>query len=399
MKRSGWAAIKAHGARIPSGIWALGFVSLLMDVSSEMIHALLPVYLVTAMGVSAATVGVIEGAALATATLTKVFSGGLSDWLGRRKPLVVLGYGLAALTKPVFPLAQTVEWIVAARLVDRVGKGIRGAPRNALIADISPPDLRGASFGLRQSLDSLGAFIGPLLAMLCLLSFDSSYRTVFWMAFVPAALAVLLLIFAVHEPEDHAAQGQGRKPPLKLADLKQLPPAYWAVLVLTMTIALARFSEAFLVLQGNAIGVSALYIPAVFLILNATNTLTAYPAGALSDRIGRRGMLAAGLGVLVVADLCLAGLSGWVGLVLGTALWGVHLGLTEGVLDAIVADHAPAHLRGSAFGLFNLAMGIGLFVASVLAGVIWDVAGASSTFLFGAGLAGMSLVVLALIRR
>jgi MFS family permease len=375
---------------LPGGIWALGFVSMLMDISSEMIHALLPVYLVTVLGTSATTVGVIEGIAEATASGTKVFSGALSDWLGRRKLLAALGYGLAAFTKPVFALATTVGALVAARFVDRVGKGIRGAPRDALVADIAPPDLRGASFGLRQALDTAGAFIGPLLAIAGMWLFANDYRRVFWIAVLPAFLSLGVLIFAVHEPARRSA-GPKARVPLHLDQLVRLDRRFWIVTGVAAVFTLARFSEAFLILRAQSEGLRAALVPLVLVVMNVFYSAAAYPAGAASDRLGRRGMLVVGILLLIVADLVLAALPGLWAVAGGVALWGLHLAFTQGLLSAWVADTAPAELRGTAFGLFNLVSGVALLVASIVAGLIWDHVGARGMFLAGAMVAVLAL--------
>jgi MFS family permease len=383
---------------IPGGIWALGLVSMLMDISSEMIHALLPVYLVTVLGTSATTVGVIEGMAEATAAITKVFSGALSDWLGRRKLLAVLGYGLAAFTKPVFPLAPTVAWLVAARFIDRVGKGLRGAPRDALVADLAPPALRGASFGLRQSLDTAGAFIGPLLAIALMALTANHFQTVFWIAVIPAFGALALIVWAVKEPARPAALRVLRFP-LQRSELAQLGRAYWQVIAVATVFTLARFSEAFLVLRAQALGLPLMWVPAVLVVMNVAYMLSSYPAGVLADRSGRLGVLALGLLLLVAADAVLALAPGLTGLALGVALWGLHMGFTQGLLATLVADTAPAALRGTAFGVFNLVTGVALLLASVVAGVLWDRVGAPATFGAGALLALLALGGLLMLRR
>ena len=376
---------------LPSTIWALGFVSLLMDVSSEMIHALLPVYLVTTLGMSALSVGFIEGIAEATASITKVFSGAISDWLGRRKLLAILGYGLAAFTKPVFPLAQTVGWVVAARFLDRVGKGLRGAPRDALIADVAPPHMRGASFGLRQSLDTVGAFLGPLAAIGIMWWTFDNVRAVFWVAVVPAFAALVLIVLAVREPKRPAHIRRVRAP-LSLAELRRLGGPYWWVVAVAAVFTLARFSEAFLVLRAQSGGLPEMWIPAVLVIMNVVYAFSAYPAGVLSDRLDRPRMLAIGLLVLVAADLVLAFASGLTGIGLGVVLWGLHMGLTQGLIATLVAEVAPAELRGTAFGLLNLLIGLATLAASIIAGALWNVHGPSSTFLAGAGFAGVTLL-------
>lgn len=382
---------------IPAGIWALGFVSLLMDVSSEMIHALLPVYMVTVLGASTLAVGLIEGIAEATASITKVFSGALSDWLGKRKFLAALGYGLAALTKPVFPLANSIDWLVAARFVDRIGKGIRGAPRDALVADLAPPHLRGASFGLRQSLDTIGAFAGPFLAIGLMWMTANHFQLVFWIAVVPAFLSVGLLLVAVKEPERPQDLRRVRMP-LRSDEVRRLGTAYWWVVAVAAIFTLARFSEAFLVLRAQSAGLPLALVPIVLVIMAFAYSLSAYPAGILSDRMDRVAILAIGLVLLVVADLVLAFASGVMGVCLGVALWGLHMGFTQGLLATLIAEAAPAELRGTAFGLFNLVTGLALLVASVIAGALWDLAGPQATFLAGAVFSLVTLIVLLPVR-
>jgi MFS family permease len=383
--------------RLPAGIWALGFVSLLMDVSSEMIHALLPVYLVVVLGTSTLAVGFIEGIAEATAAITKVFSGALSDRLGRRKLLAAAGYGMAALTKPVFPLAETVGWLVGARFVDRIGKGIRGAPRDALVADIAPPAMRGAAFGLRQSLDTVGAFLGPLIAIgLMWLTLDN-FRLVFWVAVLPAAAAFLLIVVAVKEPPRPPGLAPVRAP-LSRAELAKLGRAYWWVVAVAAVFTLARFSEAFLILRAEGLGLALALVPAVLVVMNLAYAVTAYPAGLLADRMDRGLLLVLGLVVLIAADLVLAFAGGLVAVAVGVVLWGLHMGLTQGLLATLVADTAPAALRGTAFGMFNLVSGVALLLASVIAGALWDLAGPEATFLAGAAFAAIALLGLLRLR-
>ncbi len=382
---------------IPGGIWALGIVSLLMDVSSEMIHALLPLYLVTVFGTSMLTVGVIEGVAEAATSITKIFSGALSDRLGKRKLLAAIGYGLAAFTKPAFPLASTVGWLLAARFVDRIGKGIRGAPRDALIADISPPELRGASFGLRQSLDTIGAFLGPLFAIGLMLAAANNFTLVFWIAVVPAFLSFAVIVFAVREP-DRSPGGAPVRSPLSRAELMRLGPPYWLVVGVATLFTLARFSEAFLLLRAQSVGLPLALVPAVMVVMNVVYAFAAWPAGVLSDRIGRFGVLAFGFAVLLLADLVLA-LAGGIGAVaVGAGLWGLHMGMTQGLLAALVADTAPAELRGTGFGMFNLVTGIAMLAASAIAGALWDAAGPRGTFLAGALFTLLALGTLPLLR-
>jgi len=384
--------------KIPRTVWAIGFVSMLMDISSEMIHALLPIYMVTVLGTSVLAVGIIEGIAEATAAITKVFSGALSDWLGRRKFLAVLGYGLAALTRPVFPLAPSVEWLVAARFVDRVGKGIRGAPRDALVADIAPPHLRGASFGLRQSLDTMGAFTGPLLAIGLMWLTSNHFQAVFWAAAFPALLAVVVLVVAVKEPKRLEGLREIRMP-LQYSELARLGGGYGKVLAVATVFTLARFSEAFLVLRAQSDGLALMFIPVVLVVMNIAYSLSAYPVGVLSDRMDRVTVLIAGILLLIAADAILALLPGMAGLMIGTALWGLHMGFTQGSFAALIADTAPPELRGTAFGIFNLATGMALLLASVVAGLLWDQVGPQGTFLAGAAFASVALVGLLAIRH
>jgi len=378
--------------KLPAAIWALGLVSLLMDVSSEMIHSLLPVFLVTAVGASATMVGVIEGLAEALALVVKVFSGALSDYWGKRKGLAVIGYGLGALSKPLFALAPGVGLVLAARLIDRTGKGIRGAPRDALIADIAPPQMRGEAYGLRQSLDSVGAFLGPLLAVGLMLLWANDFRAVFWVAVVPGALAVLVLLLGVREPAGHhAARGVN---PIRRESLTKLSRPYWMVVVLGAFFSLARFSEAFLLLRAEQTGIAVSWIPLVLVVMNLVYSLSAYPVGKLADRMSHSTLLAAGLAALLLADILLALDGHWLTVLLGVAVWGLHLGFTQGLLAAMVAATAPSALRGTAFGVFNLVSGIALLAASVLAGLMWDQWGAQATFAAGAGFCCVTLLCL-----
>jgi len=380
--------------RIPPGVWVLGFVSMLMDISSEMIHSLLPLFLVGTLGASVVAVGVIEGLAESTALISKVFSGALSDYLGRRKHLAVLGYALGALTKPIFAVANGIGAVVTARFVDRIGKGIRGAPRDALLADLTPPSIRGAAYGLRQSLDTVGAFAGPLLATGLMLAWANDFRAVFWVAVIPAALAVALLFFGVQEPE----RGPQRRAsnPLRRAALARLGRDYWWVVGVGAVFALARFSEAFLVLRAAELGVQTAWVPLVMVVMNLAYAATAYPFGKLSDSMSHRRLLAAGLVLLIAADLVLALAGDWTTLGLGVVLWGVHMGMTQGLLAAMIAATAPEDLRGTAFGFFNLVSGIALLVSSALAGILWEVYGSASTFYAGAGFAASTLLAITL---
>lgn len=379
-------------ASIPAGVWVLGFVSLLMDISSEMIHSLLPLFLVGTLGASALIVGLIEGLAESTALIVKVFSGALSDYLGKRKGLALFGYALGALTKPLFAMAPTTGIVLTARLLDRIGKGVRGAPRDALVADIAPPEMRGAAFGLRQSLDTVGAFLGPLLAVGLMLLWANDFRAVFWVAVIPGLMAVALLLFGVREPERHVEQK--RTNPIRRENLKRLSRAYWWVVGVGAVFTLARFSEAFLVLRAQQSGIAVALVPLVMVAMNVVYAASAYPFGKLSDRMSQKKLLALGLVVLIAADLVLALDDHWTTVLAGVALWGVHMGMTQGLLATMVADTAPADLRGTAFGFFNLVSGVAMLIASVVAGLLWDSLGAATTFYAGAGFCLLALLAL-----
>jgi MFS family permease len=373
------------------GIWVLGFGSMLMDISSELVHSLLPIFMATVLGASMATIGVIEGVAEATASITRVFSGSLSDHLGKRKPLVILGYGLGAVTKLVFPLASSLWWIFSARLVDRIGKGIRGAPRDALIADIVLPVQRGKAYGLRQALDSIGAFLGPLLAVACMAWLANNIKAVLWVAVVPGFLAVLLLLVAVREPEATARPAAATRR-LTFAGLGELRIRYWQVVALGAVFTLARFSEAFLILRGRDVGMGIGDTPLIMVAMNVVYAAFAYPAGIAADRLSARTLLILGMIVLVIADIVLALAAAPAPAFIGAALWGVHMALTQGLLSKLVADTTPSHLRGTAFGIFNLVSGVSLLLASAIAGVLWGAFGAAATFMAGATFAALTAV-------
>lgn len=388
---------KGSFRRLPSGIWTLGFVSMFMDISSELVHSLLPVLMTTVLGASMITIGFIEGVAEGASAITKVFSGAISDYFGKRKLLAVIGYGLAAITKPVFPLATTIGWIFGARFVDRIGKGIRGAPRDALIADISKPYLRGAAYGLRQSLDSVGAFLGPLFAIAFMVWLANDIKAVLWVAVVPAFLAVFLLIVGIREPGAPARTADSRNY-LRLTKLKCMPMRYCLIVILGALFTLARFSEAFLILRAQDLGLTVGYVPAIMIVMNLAYSTFAYPAGAASDRISARTLLVFGLLILVASDALLAiAWAPWIALI-GAALWGIHMALTQGLLSKLVADTAPADLRGSAFGIFNLVSGIAIFLSSIIAGSLWNAFGAPATFTAGASFAAIAAIGLLLYR-
>lgn len=383
--------------RLPRSIWLLGLVSLFMDVSSEMIHSLLPVFLVSALGASTLTVGFIEGIGEATASISKLFSGWLSDRLGNRKMLVIAGYGLGTLSKPLFALAPSADWVLLARFSDRVGKGIRGAPRDALIGDLTPQSIRGAAYGLRQALDTVGAFGGPLLAILLMWLSGDRFRLVFWVALIPGAVAVAILAAGVREPE-RRRKGPPQRFPLRVSELRRFGSGFWIVVAVGAVLTLARFSEAFLLLRANGAGLGEAFVPLVLVVMNIVYSAVSYPAGALSDRAGNRLMLALGFATLIAADAVLAFAPSLPVVFGGIALWGLHMGLTQGLLSKLVAGSAPEELRGSAFGLFYLVSGIAVLFANALAGALWEFVGPSGTFMAGAALAAVGLAGLALVR-
>ncbi len=382
---------------LPGGVWALGFVSLFMDMSSELVHSLLPIMMASILGASVVTIGLIEGIAEAAAAISKAFSGAISDFFRKRKGLILLGYGLAALTKPVFPLASSIGWVFAARFIDRIGKGIRGAPRDALVADIVPPEMRGAAYGLRQALDSIGAFAGPLLAVVFMALLANNIRTVLWIAVIPAFICVALIVFGVREPDD--APSAGTHKPLAFADARRLSGRYWLIVALGAVFTLARFSEAFLILRAQNVGLAIGFVPLIMIVMNVVYAACAYPAGAAADRLPPRTLLVAGLMMLIAADALLAAARSPLLTFAGAGLWGLHMAFTQGLLAKLVAGAAPDELRGTAFGVFNLVSGVALLLASAIAGALWTVIGPSATFLVGAAFAALAAAGLLLVRQ
>lgn len=382
---------------LPRGIWALGFVSMFTDISSEMIHALLPVFLVTVLAASSVTVGIIEGIGEATASVSKLFSGRLSDYLGARKALTVAGYSLSVATKPLFALAPTPAWVLAARFADRVGKGLRDAPRDALVGDLTTPQTYGAAYGLRQALDTVGAFVGPALAILLMGYFANDFRSVFWLAIIPGAIAVAILVFAVREPAAKAG-AKSKSIALRRGELTALGGLFWGVIAIAAILTVARFSEAFLVLRAQERGLSPGFVPVVFIVMNVVYAGSAFPFGSLADNGDKRFILAGGFAVLIVADIVLAQAAGIMTVMAGAAFWGLHMGMTQGLLSALVAGAAPAELRGTAFGIFHLVSGAALLCGNTFAGILWDRTGPSGTFVAGAAFAAAGLVSLLLLR-
>lgn len=385
---STWAKLKA----LPATVWTLGFVSLLMDVSSELIHSLLPVFMVTTLGASVTAYGLLEGIAEATSSILKVFSGALSDWLNKRKALALFGYALSVATKPLFAMAATPGDVFAARFADRLGKGIRGTPRDALIADVTPKEDRGAAFGLRQSLDTLGAVFGPLLAIGLMAAYSDDIRAVFWWSLLPGLLAVLLLAFNVEETQRVAEEGIRRRFPLRMSELLQLGREYWLAVALVVMFSLARYSEGFLILKASDSGLKSSLAPLVLIVMSAVYALTSAPAGVLSDRIGRSRLMIVGVGVLVLTDLWLAVAGSLSATFIGIAGFGLHLGLTQGLFSTLVADTAPAQLRGTAFGIMNVAMALALLLANGLAGLLWQSFGPRAMFFASALFAGLAML-------
>lgn len=378
--------------KIPKTVWALGFVSLFMDFSSELVHSLLPIFLVGSLGVSMVGVGIIEGIAEATAHIVKIFSGAISDYIGKRKVLLLLGYGLASLTKPLFPLAQNIEIVFFARFTDRIGKGIRGAPRDALVADVAPKEIRGACFGLRQSMDTMGAILGPTAAILLMLVFSNDVRLVLWFAVLPAIVTMLIIVFKVKEPEKKEKE-YNFKMPINISVIKNFSKQFWFIVILGAMFMLARFSEAFLVLKASEVGFEAAWVPLVMIVMALTYTVFVYPIGKLSDRIKREYMLIVGLIILIFADIILANAKSNIAVLIGTAIWGIHMGFTQGVLATLIADYSPKEYNGTAFGIFNFVSGISMLIASIIAGVVWQEFGSYMTFYAGGIFALISLVM------
>lgn len=386
----------ASPTRMPAGVWALGFVSLFMDVSSEMIHGLLPVFLTSVLGASAEMVGLIEGVGEATASITKLFSGWISDRLGRRKALAIIGYGMAALSKPLFAIAPNASMVLVARFTDRLGKGIRGAPRDAMVGDMVPAGLRGAAYGLRQTLDTVGAFAGPLIAIALMAVLHGNFRLIFWLALIPGMLSVLVLAFGVSEPPHATA---ARRPSLRFASLTAFDSRYWIVVCIGAVLTLARFSEAFLILRAQTAGLSLALAPLVLVVMNIVYALSAYPFGALSDRFDRKRMLVIGFAVLIAADVILAAAPNLVWVMAGVAVWGLHMGMTQGLLAASVADETPPDLRATGFGVFHFVSGIALLLASLAAGTLWEAVGPYATFVAGGVLTTIGLVATTMFLR
>ncbi len=382
---------------MPRTVWTLGLVSLFMDASSEMVHSLLPLFLTVTLGASVGLVGLIDGIAEATAAIGKVPSGWISDRIGRRKPLILFGYGLAAASKPLFAIASGPLAVLFARFVDRAGKGFRGSARDALIADVTAPQMRGRAYGLRQALDTVGALVGPLIALALMWLWANAIRAVLWIAVIPALLAVALVFFGVGDARERRGDKDARAP-LRLHELRELPRAFWTIVAVSTVFTLARFSEAFLILKAHDEGLPLALAPLVLAAMSAVYALGAYPAGALADRTPPRPVLMLGLVTLIGADLLMGLYHGLPATFVGVALWGAHMALTQGLFSQLVAGSAPDRLRGSAFGIFYLATGVAALAASVIAGQVWDRLGPGATFLVGAGFAGATLLALALAR-
>jgi MFS family permease len=386
----------ASPPRLPRNVWILGFVSLFMDLSSEIYHALLPAFITLVLGLPVTALGAIDGVAEATANFAKLFSGRLSDRSRRRKPWVMAGYGLAALSKPLFPLAGSALTLLAARFADRIGKGIRGSPRDAMLADETPPEIRGRAFGLRQALDTAGALLAPLAAIGLMALLASNIRAVFWIAVIPAAISFLLAWLALREPEQHLA------PPKKspfFSGFRNLDDHTKRLLKVGFLFALARFSEGFLILKGMDVGLGAAMSPLTLAIFNLAYVALAYPAGALSDRMSPRTILMVGIAMLIAGNLVLAETSSFAGLVVGAVLWGAHMALTQGIFSRMIADSAPGELRATSFGAFYFVSGVGGLLASLGAGWLWDREGASATFVTSAAIAAVALAMLSLLEE
>ena len=379
---------------LPRNVWILGFVSLLMDLSSEIYHALLPAFITVVLGLPATALGAIDGVAEATANIAKLFSGRLSDRSARRKPWVVGGYGLAALSKPLFPLAASAPAVLVARFADRIGKGIRGAPRDAMIADETPAEIRGRAFGLRQAMDTIGALLAPIVAIGLMVLLANNIRSVFWIAVIPAACSFLLALVALREPEQSLAA-----PKLSpfFSGFRQLAPETKRLLAVGFPFGMARFSEGFLILKGIEIGLSETWSPLTLAVFNLAYVALAYPAGALSDRMSPRSLLFAGIAALIAGNLVLAWSTTLNMVILGVTLWGAHMALTQGIFSRMIADSAPEDLRATSFGAFWFVTGVAGLLASLGAGMLWDRDGSSATFVASAGLAALAAAMLFLL--
>ena len=381
--------------KIPRSIWMLGLVSLFVDTSSELVHSLLPIFMVSSLGASMTYVGLVVGIAESTALIVKIFSGTLSDYFQKRKLLTIIGYGLAASTKLLFPLANSMGLVLTARFVDRIGKGIRGAPRDAMVGDIAPAEIRGACFGLRQSLDTVGAFFGPLLAIAGMIIFAGNIRTVLWIAVIPALISMIILIFGVEEPKIHYKID--KKPSLQLKEIYNLSSEYWKLVLIAGIFTLTKFSDAFLILKAQAIGFQVTFVPLIMVIMNIIYAFGAYPAGILSDKVNRKVVLLIGIVLLIIANIILAMADDFFMLVLGIIFWGMHMAFTQGLLATMVTDTTAPEIRGTAYGIFNFVCGIAMLLSSIIAGILWDQLGSSSTFIAGAIGAALACICLLVI--
>jgi len=382
--------IKKQLQAVPQGVWALGFVSMFMDISSDFINSLLPLYMSSVLGASVIFIGLIEGIAEALVLITKIFSGVLSDFIKKRKILTVFGYGLSACSKLIFPLASSLGLVVVARIIDRLGKGVREAPRDALMGELAPASIRGMCFGLRQSLDNVGAFIGPSLALIVMLLFVNNFRSLFWIAVIPAFLSVIFLIIGVDEPKKDGWKSQPTK--LSLKEIGNLSPRYWLVVAIATALMFARFSQAFLILRATTVGMSFAMTPLVIIIMNIMSASSAYYVGYLSDKMNRLFFIVAGFVVLIASDVILGYASNPWHLIAGVTLWGFHIGLTQGVFDTLIVDTTESHIRGSAFGIFNFICGIALIISNVVAGWFWQRYNPATTFFVGAGFTIVALI-------
>ena len=379
---------------LPRNVWILGFVSLLMDLSSEIYHALLPAFITVVLGLPATALGAIDGVAEATANIAKLFSGRLSDRSLKRKPWVVGGYGLAALSKPLFPLAASAPAVLVARFADRIGKGIRGAPRDAMIADETAPEIRGRAFGLRQAMDTVGALLAPIVAIGLMILLADNIRSVFWIAVIPAACSFLLALVALREPEQSLATPK-RSP--FFSGFRQLAPETKRLLAVGFLFGMARFSEGFLILKGIEVGLSEAWSPLTLAVFNLAYVALAYPAGALSDRMSPRSLLFAGIAALMAGNVVLAYSNTLDMVIVGVTLWGAHMALTQGIFSRMIADSAPEDLRATSFGAFWFVTGIAGLLASLGAGMLWDRDGSNATFIASAGLAALAAAMLLLL--
>jgi MFS family permease len=377
-----------RGWPLSRNVWVAGWVSFFMDVSSEMVYPLVPLFLSSTLGVSKSVVGLIEGIAEATASLLKLFSGVIADRFGKNKLLMGFGYGISTASRPILALASGWGMVFLARFTDRAGKGIRTAPRDAIIAASTPPGQLGLAFGFHRALDTAGAVVGPAVALAILAVWAADFRLVFWLSVVPGVLAVALIVWFIE------ADGRVRPAQAALAwSLRGFDDRFWEFLLVIGLFSLGNSSNAFLILKAEQVGTSPAWISGIYVGYNALYALMSVPGGLLADRVGMRRMIIVGLGLFaaVYAGIALASTPQQIAALF--LCYGIYMGLTEGVQRAYLATLAPKERTATAFGLYHMVVGIAILPASLFAGVLWDTVGPAAPFLFGAGMAALAAVI------